>query len=184
MANTTVSTPVGPFSIIASGSAVLSAGFTDDLDELVASIHPTLRDDHDADADFDDIVATVGAYFSGDLSAIDTVKVDQRSGGQFLDHAWETLRRVPGGVPVTYKALAAQAGRPLAIRAAAQACARNTVGLFVPCHRVVRTDGGLGGYRWGLDIKRWLLNHEQASAPTTTVDATAQNGASQQKTRS
>ena len=123
MANMTISTPVGPFSIIARGSAVLSAGFTDDLDELIASIHPTLRDDHDADADFDDIVSATFAYFDGDLVAIDTVKVDQHSGGQFLDHTWETLRRVPGGLPVTYKTLAAQAGRPLAIRGAAQACA-------------------------------------------------------------
>ena len=97
----------------------------------------------------------------------DSVQVEQ-AGGQFLYHAWETLRRVPGGVPVTYKELAALADRPTAIRGAAQACARNTVGLFVPCHRIVRTDGGLGGYRWGLDTKRWLLAHEQTSSQTET----------------
>jgi methylated-DNA-[protein]-cysteine S-methyltransferase len=163
MASTTISTPVGPFSVIARGSAVLSSGFSDDIGELVASIHPTLRDETDDDADLESIVAATRAYFGGDLTAIETVKVDQRSGGQFLDHAWETLRQVPGGRPVTYKELAARAGRPLAIRGAAQACARNTVGLFVPCHRIIRTDGGLGGYRWGLDVKRWLLAHEQAS---------------------
>ena len=170
MANTTIGTPVGPFSIIARGSAVLSSGFTDDLDELISTIHPTLRDEHDADADIDAIAAATRDYFDGDLTAIDTVKVDQRSGGQFLDHAWETLRQVPGGRPLTYKEFASRAGRPLAIRGAAQACARNTVALFVPCHRIVRTDGGLGGYRWGLDAKRWLLAYEQ----TAVRDAAAQ----------
>ncbi len=184
MANTTISTPVGSFSIIASGSAVLSAGFTEDLDELVASIHPSLRDDRDADADFGGIVTSVHEYFAGNLTAIDSIKVDQYSPGKFLDHTWEMLRRVPGGVPVSYKELAAQAGRPMAIRGAAQACARNTVALFVPCHRVVRTDGGLGGYRWGLDVKRWLLDHERAAAPAITIDESARNGASQPKTRS
>ena len=61
---------------------------------------------------------------------------------------------------MTYTEYAAKAGRPLAVRAAAAACARNAAALFVPCHRVVRTDGGLGGFRWGLPVKRWLLAHE------------------------
>ena len=60
------------------------------------------------------------------------------------------------------------AGRPAAIRAAAQACARNAAALFVPCHRVLRTDGSLGGFRWGLDVKKWLLAHERR-LPVTEV---------------
>lgn len=171
MAHTTITTPTGPFSIVARGSAVLSSGFTDDVDQLVASIHPALRDEHDADADLDSIVSAAQSYFGGDVTAIDAVKVDQQSGGSFLDHAWDTLREVPGGQPVTYKELAALAGHPMAIRAAAHACARNTAGLFVPCHRIVRTDGGLGGYRWGLDVKRWLLAHEQAHQRSTPAHA-------------
>jgi len=70
------------------------------------------------------------------------------------------LRSVAPGEPVTYTELAAMAGRPDAARAAASACARNACGLFVPCHRVVRTGGGLGGYRYGLGVKQWLLDHE------------------------
>jgi len=62
---------------------------------------------------------------------------------------------------VTYTQVAELAGRPAAIRGAASACARNPVALFIPCHRVLRTDGGLGGYRWGLPVKRWLLEHEK-----------------------
>ena len=64
---------------------------------------------------------------------------------------------------MTYSEFAALAGRPAAIRAAASACARNAAALFVPCHRVLRTGGALGGFRWGLDVKRWLLTHESAS---------------------
>jgi methylated-DNA-[protein]-cysteine S-methyltransferase len=67
---------------------------------------------------------------------------------------------VKPGQPVSYTAFAALAGRPAATRAAAQACARNAVALFVPCHRVLRSDGSLGGFRWGLHVKRWLLAHE------------------------
>jgi methylated-DNA-[protein]-cysteine S-methyltransferase len=87
--------------------------------------------------------------------------VRQQTGGAFLAHAWDVLRDVPAGAPVTYTEYAAKAGRPAAIRAAAQACARNAAALFVPCHRVLRTDGTLGGYRWGLPIKQWLLDHER-----------------------
>ena len=67
---------------------------------------------------------------------------------------------VKPGAPVTYTQFAELAGRPAAIRAAAAACARNPSALFVPCHRVFRTDGSLGGYRWGLPVKTWLLEHE------------------------
>ena len=86
--------------------------------------------------------------------------VRQRGGGAFLTHAWDVLRTVPAGAPVTYREFAALAGRPPAIRAAAQACARNAAALFVPCHRVLRTDGTLGGFRWGLPVKRgcWITN--------------------------
>ena len=73
------------------------------------------------------------------------------------------LRTVPAGEPVTYTEFAELAGRPAAVRAAAMACARNAAALFVPCHRVLRLDGSLGGFRWGLDVKRWLLAHEAAA---------------------
>jgi O-6-methylguanine DNA methyltransferase len=70
---------------------------------------------------------------------------------------------VPAGEPVTYAQYAALTGRATAVRAAAAACARNAAALFVPCHRVVRTDGTLGGFRWGLEVKRRLLDREAAA---------------------
>jgi methylated-DNA-[protein]-cysteine S-methyltransferase len=157
--HTTIQTPAGPFTIVARGDAVLAAGFTPDVSQLLPLVHPSLRDGR-ADADLDLIVKATEAYFDGDLAAIDAVPVTQHSGGGFLAPAWETLRTVKAGAPVTYTEYARLTGRPAAVRAAAQACARNAAALFVPCHRVVRTDGTLGGYRWGLDVKRWLLEHE------------------------
>jgi methylated-DNA-[protein]-cysteine S-methyltransferase len=74
------------------------------------------------------------------------------------------MREIKPGAPVTYSEFARRSGRPAAIRAAASACARNPVALFTPCHRVLRLDGSLGGYRWGLPVKRWLLDHEAAAA--------------------
>ena len=153
MASITIKTPVGPFTIVARDETVLAAGFTDDVNALLVQVPP------DVDADLDRPVKAVRAYFDGDLAAIDGIAVEQR-GGPFLEMAWAALRAVPAGSTVSYTGLAAAAGRPEAVRAAASACARNAAALFVPCHRVVRTDGTLGGYRWGLDVKRSLIAHE------------------------
>ncbi len=166
MTSTTIETPAGPFTMVGRGKTILASGFTDDVGKLLPLIHPYLRAGADADADLGPATEAVNAYFDGDLAAIDTVDVEQHAGGRFLDHAWDTLRTVPPGMHATYTYLAGLAGRPAAVRAAAQACARNAAALFVPCHRIVRTDGGLGGYRWGLDSKRWLLAHEQRGTKT------------------
>jgi methylated-DNA-[protein]-cysteine S-methyltransferase len=107
------------------------------------------------------VTKAVRAYHDGDLSTIDSIEVRQSS-GEFIQHAWDVLRTVPPGKPTSYTDFAALSGRPDAVRAAASACARNAAALFVPCHRILRTDGTLGGFRWGLPAKRWLLDHESA----------------------
>ena len=158
--HSTVPTPAGPFSMLVTDDAVLASGFTDRLDDLLALVHPSLRPATVVSrTDLGEVTKAVLSYLDGDLTAPATVPVRQR-GGPFLTTAWNTLREVPPGAPVTYTELAALAGRPTAIRAAAQACARNAAALFVPCHRVIRVGGGLGGFRWGLAAKRWLLDHE------------------------
>ncbi|MGC4852895.1 methylated-DNA--[protein]-cysteine S-methyltransferase [Micromonospora sp. DT4] len=160
--STVLTTPTGPLSILADGDGqVLAAGFTPDSEALLPLIHPTLRAPVRQRADLGPTTVAVRAYLDGDLTAIDTVPVRQHSGGEFMAYAWQVLRDVPPGAPVTYTGYAALAGRPPAVRAAAAACARNAAALFVPCHRVLRTDGSLGGYRWGLDVKKWLLGHER-----------------------
>ena len=80
--------------------------------------------------------------------------------------SWDVLRHVAAGRPITYTEFAARAGSPAAVRSAADACARNAVALFVPCHRVLRSDGTLGGFRYGLDLKQRLLEREAAVAAT------------------
>jgi len=78
----------------------------------------------------------------------------------FRRHVWEELKRIPYGATRTYTEIARAIGQPRAIRAVARACATNPVSIVVPCHRVVRADGNLAGYRWGLDRKRTLLEYE------------------------
>jgi methylated-DNA-[protein]-cysteine S-methyltransferase len=104
--------------------------------------------------------AGVAAYFAGDLHAIDDLPVSQ-PGGEFFQAAWKIMREVPTGQTITYAELADRAGNAKAIRAAASACARNLIAPIVPCHRIVRTGGALGGYYYGLDTKSWLLDHER-----------------------
>jgi methylated-DNA-[protein]-cysteine S-methyltransferase len=164
--SSTSTTPIGPFTVIATASeipVVLASGWTADPVDLLRTIAPTLRPlTMRTVRRIDGVTDAVAAYHEGELGRIGDVAVQQLS-GDFLQHAWGILRGVPAGRPVTYTQLAVLAGRPAAIRAAAAACARNAVALFVPCHRVLRADGSLGGFRWGLPAKRWLLDHERAA---------------------
>jgi AraC family transcriptional regulator of adaptative response/methylated-DNA-[protein]-cysteine methyltransferase len=85
--------------------------------------------------------------------------IDAR-GTKFQRRVWDVLLRVPAGKTITYAALAARVGNPKAIRAVASACAANAIALAIPCHRVIRSDGTLSGYRWGIEVKRALLARE------------------------
>ena len=164
LTHSTLDTPAGPLTIVISETgAVRAAGFTSYVHELLPLIHPTLVEETRPVADIGPIGDKVRSYFDGDLTAIDDVPVETRTGGEFMAHAWQVMREIKPGAPVTYSDYARLAGRPAAIRAAAAACARNPVAFFVPCHRVLRLDGTLGGYRWGLPVKTWLLEHERSS---------------------
>ena len=161
MNHSTLSTPAGPLTIVVSDDgSVRAAGFTEDVGELLPLVHPALREETTRVSDLGTVSTAVRSYFEGDVVALDGVPVEQRTGGAFMEHAWKVMRDIKPGEPVTYRGYAALAGRPAAVRAAAAACARNAVALFVPCHRVLGTDGTLRGYRWGLDVKTWLLAHE------------------------
>jgi AraC family transcriptional regulator, regulatory protein of adaptative response / methylated-DNA-[protein]-cysteine methyltransferase len=83
-------------------------------------------------------------------------------GTEFQKQVWQEMSRIRSGETCSYRDLARRAGHPRAVRAVASACARNPVAILVPCHRVVRSDGGMGGYRWGLHRKRRLLRQEAA----------------------
>jgi methylated-DNA-[protein]-cysteine S-methyltransferase len=155
--------PVGPLVVIALDGVVVSSGFG--TVEQVGGLLPPevaaagLR----PGADLGTIADAVADYCAGDLGALDRVPVRQ-PGGAFLTEVWRVMREIPAGTTWSYSELATKAGRPAAVRAAGQGCARNRVAPFVPCHRVLRSDGTLGGYAYGLSTKRALLAFEAAHA--------------------
>lgn len=159
----TIDTPDGPFTIVADDAGrVLASGWTADPDAALARIHPSLRPDTVVEGETD-AAAAVAAYYAGDLDAIGAVEVRQH-GTAMQQTGWRALRDIAPGRPLTYTEFAVQLGQPAAVRAAASVCARNAPALFVPCHRVLRTDGSLGGFAWGLEVKESLLAREAAAA--------------------
>ena len=86
-------------------------------------------------------------------------------GTAFQQQVWQALQRIPVGSTVSYSELAHKLGKPQASRAVAGACAANALAVAIPCHRVVRSDGAISGYRWGVERKRALLQHEAELAP-------------------
>jgi methylated-DNA-[protein]-cysteine S-methyltransferase len=104
------------------------------------------------------------AYFRGDLAAVDRLEVDP-DGTEFQLRVWAGLRRIPAAETTSYGALARSLGLPTsACRAVGAANGANPIWIVVPCHRVMGASGALTGYAGGLDVKRWLLDHERAAA--------------------
>jgi methylated-DNA-[protein]-cysteine S-methyltransferase len=101
----------------------------------------------------------IAGYFAGELRAIDSLPV-QPGGTPFQQEVWRALREIACGTTVSYSELAERIGRPTAVRAVGLANGSNPVGVVVPCHRVIGSDGSLTGYGGGLERKRWLLDHE------------------------
>ena len=161
-------TPDGIFTVLTNDTHVLASGWTDEPENLLALIHPSLRgplQQHSGHSPqvLSNAFEAVTKYYDGDHAAVTEVPVQQHSGA-FRQAAWESLRTVKPGTPLTYTEYADQAGSPKAVRAAAGACAMNAAALFVPCHRVIRTNGTLGGFRYGLELKQSLLDREAAGA--------------------
>jgi len=102
-------------------------------------------------------------YFAGELTALDTLPV-KTEGTPFQQSVWNALRTIPCGSTLSYAALAAQIGRPAAVRAVGLANGSNPVGVVVPCHRVIGANGSLTGYGGGIQRKSWLLKHESRAA--------------------
>jgi methylated-DNA-[protein]-cysteine S-methyltransferase len=105
----------------------------------------------------------ISRYFQGDLTAIDILPV-KTGGTPFQRDVWRALRSIPCGMTISYGELAKQVGRPAANRAVGSANGSNPVGVVVPCHRVIGSDGSLTGYGGGTERKLWLLNHEARGA--------------------
>ena len=168
---TTLHTPIGPFSLVCDDDGVCAAGFTDRVEDLRIPGSDPAAVKHVPD--LAEYSRAVTAYFDGHVSATDDLHVTQR-GSAFHLTAWQALRQIRSGTPISYHELAIRLHHPAASRAAGTACGRNAVALIVPCHRVIRTDGRLGGYAWGIARKQWLLDYEaQAAQPTVVLQSAA-----------
>jgi AraC family transcriptional regulator of adaptative response/methylated-DNA-[protein]-cysteine methyltransferase len=164
-------TRLGPLLMAATDRGVCFAQFGESETALVAALEAefprarVLPTDLRESSELDAWVAALEAHVAGSAPRPD-LPLDLR-GTAFQIRAWNFLLGVPAGVVLSYGELASGIGAPRAVRAAASACAANRVAVLVPCHRVLRGDGGLGGYAWGLERKRQLLEQER----TTRVDA-------------
>lgn len=157
----TVQTPDGPFTILADRDGrVLASGWTHEHDAIRARLRTPPTDVVDGVTLAAEAVREY--YYANDLSAINEIEVAQ-TGTPLQLTGWAELRRIEPGSPLTYTEFAERIGRPNAVRFAASLCAKNAPALFVPCHRVLRADGSLGGFAWGLEVKQSLLEREAAA---------------------
>jgi AraC family transcriptional regulator, regulatory protein of adaptative response / methylated-DNA-[protein]-cysteine methyltransferase len=159
----------GPLLVAATARGVCAVRWGESGDDLAAELS---RDHPDAQLARDDerlrrlIAPLVGDGASRDRDANLPLDVPATA---FQRRVWETVRRIPAGETRTYGAVAADAGHPGAARAVARACAANPAALVIPCHRVVRGDGSMGGYRWGAHRKRQLLELEASTRAVVAV---------------
>jgi len=132
----------------------------DDPDKLVRDLQDQFPQANliGGDAKFEQLVARVIGFVEAPKLGLD-LPLDVR-GTAFQQRVWQALRKIPVGKTVSYADIAKRIGVPKSVRAVAQACAANMLAVAIPCHRVVRNDGGLSGYRWGVERKRALLERE------------------------
>lgn len=112
------------------------------------------------DTSFEALVAQVVAFVEAPGLGLN-LPLDVR-GTAFQQRVWQALQAIPAGQTASYAEVAQRIGAPTAVRAVAQACAANSLAVAIPCHRVVKSDGALSGYRWGVERKRALLTREAA----------------------
>ena len=154
-------TPIGPLTLAATPTGLVRVGFgheDDVLTELAADVSPRVVR---LPKRLDGLRRQLDEYFAGRRHRFD-VALDRRLSHGYRRTVLEELSRVPYGETVSYKDLAERTGNPKASRAVGTAMATNPIPIVVPCHRVLRTGGALGGYGGGLDTKVWLLRHEGA----------------------
>ncbi len=160
-----IETPFGRVLVGATDRGICFIRFGDDVDELAsqlkrefrnADVNPMSRPYH---PDFERWVAALSRHLEGQQPHLD-LPLDIRATA-FQMRVWRYLQSIPYGSVESYAEVAAGIGQPTAARAVARACAANPVAIAIPCHRVIRGTGELGGYRWGLDRKRTLIDRER-----------------------
>ena len=167
-----VETPDGPFMILEdSGHRVISSGWTDELALILGRlpIHERPARVSPGDTVWAD---AVDAYYRNEFDAVLDVPV-RHFGTELMMEGWRQLRLIPAGTVLSYTELALAMGHRRAVRVAGGVCGRNAPALFVPCHRVLRSDGQLGGFAWGLAVKDLLIKREAPSGHAALADGGA-----------
>ena len=153
---------LGSILVAASDKGVCAILLGDDLDELVKDLQRRFAnaDLIGGDRKFERLVAQVIGFVERPGRPCD-LPLDVR-GTAFQQKVWQALRKIPAGKTSSYAEIAERIGMPTAVRAVARAIASNHIAVAIPCHRVLRSDGSLCGYRWGVERKRALLKKETA----------------------
>ena len=151
---------LGAILVASSAKGVCCITLGDDPEFLLADLQNRFRQAEivGGDRDYEETVATVVGFVEAPRLGLQ-LPLDIR-GTAFQQRVWQALREIPHGHTVSYAQIAARIGSPNSVRAVAGACAANSIAVAIPCHRVVRTGGGISGYRWGVERKRTLLDRE------------------------
>lgn len=151
---------LGAILVAQSGKGICAIALGDDPDALVREFQDRFPNANliGGDAGFEKLVAQVVGFVEAPQTGLD-LPLDIR-GTAFQERVWQALRQIPAGETASYAEIARRIGAPNAVRAVARACGANRIAVAVPCHRVVRKDGALSGYRWGVERKRALLASE------------------------
>jgi len=154
---------LGAILVAATDKGVCAILLGDDPDRLVRDLQDRFPRARliGGDRGFAHLVAEVVGFVERPALGLE-LPLDVR-GTAFQRRVWQALREIPVGATASYRDIAERVGAPKAVRAVARACASNVIAVAIPCHRVVRTDGALSGYRWGVQRKRALLAREVAS---------------------
>src|SRR5262249_49220647 len=154
---------LGEVLIAASAKGICAVLFGDNADTLVRDLQNRFPQAEiiGGDAAFERIAAEVIAWVEAPGAGLH-LPLDVR-GSAFQHRVWQALRNIGPGTTASYADVAKRIGNPAAVRAVAKACGANNLAVIVPCHRVVRSDGRLSGYRWGIERKRELLDREARS---------------------
>jgi len=142
---------LGPLAIVATAQGLLSLEFTETTPRTTTDTYPILKQ---VVEQLDEYFALKRKTFTLPLALVGT---------PFQKKVWHELRRIPFGETVSYKQVAQAIGNPQAVRAVGTANGKNPIPIIIPCHRVIRHNGNLGGYGGGLSRKEWLLHHERRS---------------------
>ena len=161
-----VELPMGWMVLLGGEDGLKRASLKPTPQEAIEDIGMDLDGAEDDPGAFTEVVECLHRYAAGDRTALDEIGLDFSGITPFFSAAWNACRSIPAGETRSYAWLAAEAGSPLAMRAAGQAMARNRFSLIIPCHRVIASNGGLGGYGGGgLRVKAWLLQMELGENP-------------------